>query len=498
MTTDSLVLGIDLGTTGCKAILLAPDGTVVAKASGSYPLFTPRPLWAEQDTETWWSETAACIRRLLSANGINPVRVEGIGLTGQMHGLVLLDAHGSVLRRAILWNDQRTAAECREIQELVGAERVLEETGNPPLPGFTAPKILWVRRHEPDLYRRIGSVLLPKDYLRFRLTGERLGDVSDASGTGLFSVSRRSWSETVLSALGIPRDWLPEVTESPVVSSRVGAEAAKLTGLRVGTPVVAGAGDQAAQALGAGVVDEGATSITLGTSGVVFAASRTYRFDPRGRLHAFCHAVPGRWHLMGVMLSAAGSLRWYHETFAAGESLETLLDEASEAPAGSEGLVFLPYLSGERTPHVDPFARGVLFGLTLRHTRAHVTRAVLEGVAYGLADSIDLLRELSVPVERARVSGGGARSPLWRRILSDVGELSVTTLDVFEGAAYGAALLAAVGVGIHGDVGAAVRAAVRDGESVHPGPDVETYRRGRTTYRALYPDLADRFREWSV
>jgi xylulokinase len=491
---EPLLLGIDLGTTGCRAVLVTPDGTVVAAASSPYPLLTPHPLWAEQDPESWWVAAVDSVRRVLEARGAVPRSVAAVGLTGQMHGLVLLGTSGEVLRPAILWNDQRTELECAEIVRRVGVERVLELTGNPALPGFTAPKVLWVRRHEPELHDRIASVLLPKDFIRYRLTGERFSDVSDASGTTLFDVSRREWSAEMLEALEIPRAWLPEVTESPIVSSRVGSAAARETGLGEGTPVVAGAGDQAAQAVGAGIVDEGSVLITLGTSGVVFAASRRYRVHPTGSLHAFCHAVPGLWHLMGVMLSAGGSLGWYRATFAAAEEFETLLAEAAAAPAGSEGLIFLPYLSGERTPHADPHARGVLFGLTLRHTRPHVTRAILEGVAYGLADSLELMRELSIEPREIRLSGGGARSGLWRQILADTVGVTVAALEASEGAAYGAALLAGVGAGVYADVPTAARTVVRETGHLEPGPHVATYRRGRAVYRALYPALAGHFR----
>jgi xylulokinase len=487
-----LLLGLDIGTTGAKALLVGADGYVVSEAFEGYPLATPRPLWVEQDPEDWWNATVAVIRRVL--DGFSTAHVAGVGLTGQMHGLVLLDERAAVLRPAILWNDQRTESECTTIRTHVGAERVLELTGNDVLPGFTAPKIAWVRQHEPEVYRRIAHVLLPKDYVRYRLTGERFTDVSDASGTSLFDVSARRWAEEMLAAVGVRTQMLPEVTESTEVSARVSGRTERRTGLAAGTPVVGGAGDQAAQAVGSGIVEEGVVGVTIGTSGVVFAPSESFRPEPRGRLHAFCHAVPGRWHLMGVMLSAGGSLRWYRDTLCPGESYESLVKEAEDVPPGAEGLIFLPYLTGERTPHPDPHARGAFVGLTVRHTRAHLTRAVLEGVTHGLADSLALVRELSIRVERARVSGGGAKSALWRQMIADVLELEVEAVGVAQGAAYGAALLAGVGAEVFPSVEAACAATVRPGPSVRPSAAAHSYRRLRPRYRALYPLLREEFR----
>jgi xylulokinase len=421
-----------------------------------------------------------------------------------MHGLVLLDAHGEVLRPCIMWNDQRTAAQCAAITQKVGARRVLQLTGNPVLPGFTASKIVWVREHEPEVYRRIAAVLLPKDYARYRLTGGFFSEVSDASGTSIFDVGKRQWSDEMLKALDVPRRWLPEVTESPVVSARVSANAARETGLLEGTPVVGGGGDQAAQAVGTGIITEGVVSVTLGTSGVVFAASDTYRVEPEGRLHAFCHAVPGMWHLMGVMLSAAGSFRWYRDALCdmervqaseSGRDVYDLLTEAAaDVPPGCEGLLFLPYLTGERTPYPDPNARGVFFGLTLRHSKPYLTRAVLEGVTYGLRDSLELMRALGLSIEQVRASGGGARSPLWRQILADVFNAEIATVNVTEGAAYGAALLAGVGADVYHSVAEACEAAIRVTGHTHPGPAVRVYADYYPRYRALYPALAPEFK----
>ena len=501
MTT--CMLGIDVGTTGSKAILVSEDGSVQASATTEYPLLTPQPLWAEQDPADWWAATVASIQRVLAEGGVAPSQVAGVGLTGQMHGLVLLDAKGEVLRPCIMWNDQRTAAQCADINEQLGADEVLRLTGNPMLPGFTAPKIVWVRENEPQVYAKAAKVLLPKDYVRYRLTGAYLSEVSGASGTSLLDVSRRQWSDGMLKALDVPREWLPEVTESPVASATVSAEAAGETGLLEGTPVVGGAGDQAAQAVGSGIIEEGIVSATLGTSGVVFAASSEYRAEPDGRLQAYCHAVPGMWHLMGVMLSAAGSFRWYRdaleETERAAEretgrdAYDILTEAAAEVAAGCEGLLFLPYLSSERMPHPDPNARGVFFGLTLRHGKAHLTRAVLEGVTYGLRDLLELMRALGLSVGQIRASGGGARSALWRQILADVFATEIVTVNVTEGAAYGAALLAGVGAGVYESVSAATEATIRITGQTEPGPAAAVYEDYYPRYRALYPALKAEF-----
>ncbi|GAB4537955.1 MAG: xylulokinase [Anaerolineae bacterium] len=498
------LLGIDVGTTGSKALLVDAGGTVVASATTEYPMSTPQPLWAEQNPADWWSATVTSIRQVLEKSGTKPKQVAGVGLTGQMHGLVLLDRQGQVLRPCIMWNDQRTAAQCAAITQQVGAENVLRLTGNPVLPGFTAPKIAWVREVEPEVYARTAKVLLPKDYARYRLTGEFFSEVSDASGTSLFDVGRRQWSDEMLQALQLPREWLPEVTESPVVSAYVNAQAASETGLLEGTPVAGGGGDQAAQAVGTGIIAEGVVSVTLGTSGVVFAASESYRVEPEGKLHAFCHAVPGMWHLMGVMLSAAGSFRWYRDTLGdvermraeeSGQDAYDLLTEAAaNIPPGCEGLLFLPYLSGERTPYPDPNARGVFFGLTLRHSKAHLTRAVLEGVTFGLRDSLELMRALGLSIEQVRASGGGARSPLWRQMLADVFDTEIVTVRVTEGAAYGAALLAGVGAGVYGGVAEACQRAVQVTGRTAPGAAVPAYADYYPRYRALYPALAPEFK----
>lgn len=494
----ALLLGIDLGTTGCKALALSPDGSVVAQAQHGYEPDVPRASWSEQDPAEWWHAAAASIRGVLEADGVVPDAIDAVGLTGQMHGLVLLGEGGRPLRPAILWNDQRTGAECETLTERVGAQRVLEETGNPLLPGFTAPKIEWVRQHEPDVYDRAAAVLLPKDYVRYRLTGTLATDVSDASGTSLFDVKRRAWSAPMYEAAHVPASWLPPVTESPVVSAEVREAGAEATGLPEGTPVVGGAGDQAAQAVGSGVVEEGTAAITLGTSGVVFVPTGSYRRDPEGRLHAFCHAAPDTWHLMGVMLSAAGSLRWYAGLFPGAErddsrDYERLLAEAEAISPGAEGLLFLPYLSGERTPHADPNARGVFFGLHHRHERPHLTRAVLEGVAFGLRDSLELVRAQGTAASEVRVSGGGAQSPLWRQILADVMDVTLVHAETPHGAAVGAALLAGVGAELFPNVVAASRAAVRTKGKTAPSEKVPRYEALYERYRALYPAVKDQF-----
>ena len=474
MARQRSLVGIDVGTTGVKAIAVSPAGEVLARAEEEYPLSIPRPGWAEQDPEDWWRAT----ERALAALGARDVA--GIGLSGQMHGLVALDAGDRVLRPAILWNDQRTAVECAEIEERIGLARLIELTGNRALTGFTAPKLLWLRRNEPGVYARIAHVLLPKDYVRLRLTGERAIDVADASGTLLFDVARRRWSKDVLAALELSAEWLPPALESPEVSGAT----------REGIPVAAGAGDQAAGALGVGVDRPGPLSVALGTSGVVFAALPAFAADAEARVHAFCHAVPGGWHAMGVMLSAAGSLRWLRDAVAPGEDYARLVDEAAAWPAGSEGLTFLPYLAGERTPHADPNARGAFTGLTLRHDRGALVRAVLEGVAYGLRDSLELLRELGVRPESGRVSGGGARSELWLRIIASALGLPLERTAVEEGAAYGAALLGGVAGGVFADVHEAVATCVVVRETVAPEEDwLAPYASGYERYRALYPAL---------
>lgn len=489
-----LVLGIDVSTTATKAVLIDEAGTVVGVASAEYPFETPRPLWSEQDPELWWDGAVTAISGVLAAAARSGADVAAVGLTGQMHGLVLLDAADRVLRPAILWNDQRTAAECDAIRAAVGPERLIEITGNDALTGFTAPKLVWVRDHEPDVWRRAAHVLLPKDYLRLRLTGEHALDKADGAGTILFDLAARDWSAEVLGRLDIPPAWLPPTYEGPEITGVVSAAAAAATGLRAGTPVVAGGGDQAANAVGVGVVAPGTMALSLGTSGVVFAATDAPLYEPQGRVHAFCHAVPGRWHLMSVMLSAAGSLRWFRDTLAPGEDFGALVTTAEEVPAGSDGLFFLPYLTGERSPHPDPLARGAFIGLTLGHDRRHLTRAVLEGVAFGLRDGLDLMTAAGLPLPtQVRASGGGTASALWRQILADVLDAEIATVETTEGAAYGAGLLAGVGAGWWPSVDTATDAVVRVTPVASPGPDAALYAERHAIYRGLYPALKDTF-----
>ncbi len=468
------LLGIDVGTGGSRALVIDEAGRVVASATAEHaPFASPRAGWAEQDARDWWRASASAVRAVLASEGVRAEEVACVGLTGQMHGAVLLDGADEPLRPSIIWCDLRTHEQCRAITERVGAERLIRLVMNPALEGFTLPKMLWVREREPEVWGRVRSVLLPKDYVRLRLTGERATDVADASGTLLFDVGGRKWSEEMLDLTGVGRGLLPRAFESAEVTGRVSASGAEATGLMEGTPVVAGAGDQAAGAVGAGVVRPGAVSATIGTSGVVFAATDRPALDPRGRVHTFCHAVPGGWHVMGVTQGAGLSLRWFRDQFGAGpddgrDPYERLAEEAAGVPPGADGLLWAPYLMGERTPHLDPHARAALAGLTASHTRAHVVRAILEGVAFSLRDTLTIFAEMGVPVETIRLGGGGARSALWRQIQSDVYGREVELVEADEGAAYGAALLAGVGGGAWGSVVEACAASVRVRERVAP------------------------------
>ena len=491
----TFLLGIDVSTTGAKALLIDDEGRVVSSATTPLALSTPHPLWSEQEPQDWWSATTSSILQALAIADASGESVAAIGLTGQMHGLVLLDDRGDVLRPAILWNDQRCGVECDEIRARVSRDKLVRITGNDALTGFTAPKILWVEKNEPEIYGRIRHVLLPKDYIRYKLTGALAMDKADGSGTMLFDLRERTWSPDILNALNISPEWLPPTFEGHETTSEVNAEAAAATGLRRGTPVVAGGGDQAAGAVGVGVVRPGTIAVTLGTSGVVFAATESPLIEPQGRLHAFCHAVAGRWHLMGVLLSAAGSLQWYRDQLACDRSFEGLVSEASQVAAGSEGLIFLPYLSGERTPHPDPLARGAWIGLTVRHTQAHLTRAVLEGVAFGIKDMFCLMRDAGLgAIEQVRLSGGGAKSGLWRQILADTLEAELVTVNTTEGAAFGAALLAGVGAGVWPDVDAACAETIFVRDRVSPNPEnFAVYRSLHQQYQRLYPALKPTF-----
>lgn len=505
------LLGIDIGTSGTKALLIDAKngGQVVTSSTRTYPLYTPKPMWAEQEPEDWWQATIAAVADILETSGINPRDIKGIGLSGQMHGSVFLDENNQVLRPAILWCDQRTQEECDWIMDTVGGDRVIDLISNPVLTGFTAGKIIWLRKNEPMVYERVKKVLLPKDYIRFRLTGEFATEVSDASGTALFNVTRREWAWEMLDAIDIPRDWMPRAYESPEVSGKITSDASIITGLTEGTPVVGGGGDQAAGAVGNGIVEPGIISSTVGTSGVVFAFADKPVVDPKLRVHTFCHAVPGKWHVMGVMLSAGGSLRWYRDTFAECESAvakamgqdpyDVMSMEAMRAPAGCEGLVFLPYLTGERTPYPDPHARGAFFGITLRSDKAHFIRAVLEGVAYGLRDSFEILSGMGVPIEQVRASGGGARSQVWLQILSDVIGCNHATINIDEGPALGVALLAGVGTGIYKSVEDACRQVIKVTNTTLVNPiNHEIYDGYYPLYQSLYQSLRGDFETASL
>jgi xylulokinase len=489
-----LVLGIDVSTTATKAVLIDEAGAVRGVATSGYGVSVPRPLWSEQDPELWWDGAMSAVGSVMATTGTIGADIDAIGLTGQMHGLVLLDAADHVLRPAILWNDQRTAAECEAIRRAVGPERLIAITGNDAMTGFTAPKLVWVRDHEPDVWHEVRHVLLPKDYVRLRLSGDYMLDKADGAGTILFDLAARDWSEEVLAALRIEPTWMPATREGPEVTGTVSALAAEAAGLRAGTPIVAGGGDQSANAVGVGVVAPGEMALSLGTSGVVFAATDRPLFEPQGIVHAFCHAVPGRWHMMSVMLSAAGSLRWFRDALAPGADFGPLVETATEVEAATDGLFFLPYLTGERSPHPDPYARGAFVGLTVAHDRRHLVRAVIEGVAFGLRDGLDLMLAAGLPrPNRIRASGGGLASPLWRSILADVLETEIATVSTTEGAAYGAAVLGAVGAGWFPDVDTATTSLVRVTPVAEPGAGVEAYRAAHCRFRALYPALAPTF-----
>jgi xylulokinase len=470
------VVGIDIGTTGTKGVAIDPTtGSVATTAQAEYPVRSPHPGWMEQDPDDWVAAAQTVLHRIRSEG----VEILGLGLSGQMHGLVCLDAADRVIRPAILWNDGRSARECSAIEAKLGRERLVQLSGNRALPGFTAPKLLWMRHHEPALYARIRRVALPKDYVRDALVGGHVSDVAEASGTLLLDVATRRWSAELLDEFEIPRSWLPDLAEG---TDRVGS--------LDGVPVAAGGGDQAAAAVGAGILGSGPLSIALGTSGVVLAALDRFVAEEQGRVHAFCHAVPERWVVMGVMLAAAGALAWYHDTLLPDSGYDQMVEEARSCPPGCEGLVFLPYLSGERTPHADPDARGAFVGLSLEHGRGSLTRAVLEGVAFGLADCLDSVRGVGVEAGRARASGGGARSRLWLQIIASVLELPVEVMGSEQGSAFGAALLGGVAAGVYANIVEAVTACVHVADVIDPVADwIGPYREVRRRFRSLYPAL---------
>jgi len=484
-------LGVDIGTGGSRALLIDRHGKDVAAVTSPHEeMLMEQPLWAEQRPENWADASIQAIRGALAQAGISGDQVRGVGLSGQMHGLVILDASHQVIRPSLIWCDQRSQPQVDFINAKVGKEKVLEFTANPVLTGFTLPKLLWVRDHEPGNFERMKKMLLPKDYVRFTLTGEFASEVSDASGTALFDVVKRQWSYEMMERLGLDPAILPSVHESIEISGRISLRAAELTGLKAGTPVVGGGGDQAASAVGNGIVEPGIVSCTLGTSGVVFAHMEKVTYDPQGRVHTFCHSVPGKWHVMGVTQGAGLSLQWFRNQLAPGSTYEDLMSEGAQAPAGSQGLQWLPYLMGERTPHLDATARGGWIGLTARHTRADLIRSLVEGVSYSQKDCLDIVEELGVPILSVRASGGGARSPFWRQILADVFRKRVSTLTSQEGSAYGAALLAMTGTGEFSSVAEACSALVREAASVDPREhEAGIYASGHAIYKALYPAL---------
>ena len=500
-------LGVDIGTGGSRALLVDAEGHVAAGVTAAHEdIQMAHPLWAEQRPENWWDAAVEAIQGVLAKAAVRGEDVVGVGLSGQMHGLVLLDSDNRVIRPALIWCDQRCQQQVDWINSAAGAEMVLEQTANPVLTGFTAPKLIWVRDHDPSSYERTRQVLLPKDYIRFCLTGEFAGDVSDASGTALFDVVHRRWAEPLIEKLGIDRSVLPRVVESTEVTGAISKEAAGKTGLAAGTPVVGGAGDQAASAVGNGIVDSGLVSCTIGTSGVVFSHLDEVGYDPRGRVHTFCHAVPGKWHVMGVTQGAGLSLQWFRNQLGsdavreAGEKgvdpYDLLMEEAATAPAASEGLFWLPYLMGERTPHLDAQARGGWVGLTAKHTRAHLIRSVIEGVSYSLKDCLEIVESLGADVKVVRASGGGARSPFWRSVLAGVFDRPIATLETQEGSAYGAALLGMVGSGHFGSVTEACRAAIRESGRLEPDKGTAAvYQNSYPVFRWLYPALKPAFQQ---
>lgn len=502
----SVLLGIDIGTSGTKTLAIDEAGTILAEATATYDLYHPKPLWSEQDPEDWWQATVKTVREVVAKAELAREDVKAIGLSGQMHGSVFLNKQGQVIRKALLWNDQRTAAECDEIEERAGGRKqLIKMVANPALTGFTAPKILWLRNHEPKNFEKTVKVLLPKDDVRRRLTGELATDVSDASGMLLLDVAKRQWSKKLLSKLDLDLDLFAKCYESEEVTGQLTATAAELLGLTTDCLVVGGAGDCAANGVGTGVVSKGVLSTSIGTSGIMFVHSDTVEIDPRGRLHTFCHAVHGKWHMMGVSLTGGGAFDWFTtklfpELATLGQKpYEILNEEARAVPPGAEGLFFLPYLAGERTPHADPHARGSFVGLTLKHGRGHLARAIMEGVAYAMRDSLEIIEEMKVPVKQIRASGGGSKSPLWRQIQADVFGQKVVTINAEQGPAYGVALLAAVGAGAYKDVAEACAATIRVvSETPLDKAAKRTYDRGFPLYQDLYRSLRKDFKKISA
>lgn len=501
------LLGIDIGTSGTKAILCDDAGAVMAEAVAEYPVHSPRPGWTEQDPEDWWRGAVKSVRAVVKQSGVKPSAIVGIGLSGQMHGSVFLDKHGRVVRRALLWNDQRTEKECAEIVRRAGGlPKLLKMVANPAFTGFTAPKILWLRNNEKKNFDKVAKVLLPKDYIRYRLTGEYATEVSDASGTLLLDVARRNWSKQLLGKLDLDAELMPPVFESQVVTGAVSALAAKELGLAAGTPVAGGGGDQAMGAVGNGIVKAGIVSAMMGTSGVIFAYTDTMQTDPKGRVHTFCHAVPGVWHMMSCMLSAGGMLQWYRNALCQEEIIEAkkkkidpyeiIVAGAEKAPAGCEGLYCLPYLTGERTPHADPYARGCFVGLTPRHDKAMISRAVIEGITFGMRDSIEIMRALGVKMSEVRLSGGGAKSAFWRQLQADVYGIDACVTNSTSGSAYGAMIMGGVGAGVWKSVPEACAATIKTVEKIKKNKKmVKKYNEIYQPFGNLYANLKNSFVE---
>jgi xylulokinase len=503
------LIGYDIGTSSTRCILIDTTGKLIASSTKEYDMDTPKPGWAEQHPDLWWEASVETIKDVLKKSKIDPSDIAAIGISGQMHGSVFLDSSGKVIRPALLWCDQRTASQCDVIYDTFGGEEgFIKLSYNKALTGFTAPKILWLAENEPDNYKKLSQILLPKDYIRYKLSGTYATEVSDASGTILLDIAKRTWSSEIIEGLKIDKDLLPPVFESSYISSQVSAEAAELTGLVAGTPIAGGAGDQAGGAVGSGIVYEGVISDYLGTSGVVFAHSDSAVYDPKGRLHSFCHAVDGAWHLMGVTLSAAGSYKWYYDTFGISEDIKAkykglskyeLLDKQAEsAPAGSEGLIFLPYLSGERTPYADPYARGVFFGVSLVHDASHFARSVMEGITYSQYDCLNLMAETGISSDKVVLFGGGARSKLWRKITADVFDTRIVTLNVEEGPSYGAAIIAGVGIGLYPSVKEACGNILKEVTDTESDPEANArYAKYYEVYRSLYKSLKRDFNKLS-
>ena len=500
------LLGVDLGTSGTKTVLFDVNGQAIASETVEYPLHQPQNGWAEQAPEDWWDAARTTIRSVIEQSGVDAKDIKGLGISGQMHGLVLLDADGNVLREAILWCDGRTQEECDEITNTIGRERLIQITANPALTGFTAGKILWVRKHEPELWAKVRHILLPKDYVRFKLTGEYASEMSDASGTNLLDVPNRCWSKEILDALNIDDNLMPRLTESSDVAGYITSEAAQVTGLIAGTPVAGGAGDNAAAAVGTGVVVEGKAFTTIGTSGVVFAHSDKVQIDPKGRVHTFCAAVPGAYTVMSCTLAAGLSLKWYRDTFCqaeidAAKEMDTdpyilMNQQAAKSPIGANRLIFLPYLMGERSPLLDSNARGAFIGLSAIHTRKDLLRAVMEGVTYSQRQNLDVLRAMHVAPETMLACGGGAKSPFWRQMMADVFNMPVKTVKNTEGPALGAAILAGVAAGIYKDIPTACAQVIRENDPLQPGTaEHNAYERVYSVYESLYPSLKGAYSE---